>query len=160
MHRAVRNAACLVALLATGSAVAADDGPAARETHLLAEINRVRADHGLAALSRDARLARAARAHARDMARNDFLDHAGSDGSRLADRVTRTGYPWTAIAENVAAGQPGAMRAVREWMASPCHLGNILEPEMRHAGAGHAFVDGDRPRYRHYWTVVFGRTRR
>src|SRR5512139_343421 len=50
----------------------------------------------------------AAAAHARDVAAHGHLTHEGSDDSTPADRVTRAGYAWRAVGENVAAGQYSA----------------------------------------------------
>ncbi|MFX5777110.1 CAP domain-containing protein, partial [Acinetobacter baumannii] len=39
-----------------------------------------------------ASLERAAQEHSEDMARHDYMDHTGRDGSTPAQRVTRSGY--------------------------------------------------------------------
>lgn len=112
---------------------------------------------GLRALEPDARLQRAAQRHASDMARRDFMAHEGSDGSLPHERVTRSGYRWTTVAENVAAGYPDPPSVVAGWMASPGHRENLLDPEARHVGVGYAYRTDTR--LHHYWVTVFGDTR-
>ena len=116
-----------------------------REVFELTNIER--RNHGLSPLIWDNQLAAAARAHTLDMARGGFLSHSGSDGSNLGDRVTRHGFDWSRIGENVAAGQRSPQQVIQSWMNSPGHRQNILSPNFTHFGAG--FLDN-------YWTQVFG----
>jgi uncharacterized protein YkwD len=86
------------------------------------------------------------------MAAMGTMTHVGSDGSILADRLTRSGYlpgsgTW-AIGENVARGYTSVSGVVSAWMASPSHRTNILNPKFVHAGLG---------RSGSYWTNDFGR---
>lgn len=61
-------------------------------------------------------------------------------------------YEYTALAENVASGQPTFEHAIIDWMNSPGHRANILNPAYTHAGGGVARgSDG-----RLYWCVIFG----
>jgi uncharacterized protein YkwD len=102
---------------------------------------------------------RAAQRHTEDMARNNRLDHQGSDGSKLADRAKRAGYAYARVAENLAAGYATAAQAVKSWLDSPPHRRNLLDPEIRDAGIGYVFRDTEAgaKAYRHYWTANFGR---
>jgi uncharacterized protein YkwD len=68
-----------LALILPATAAAA---PTAKETSLLREMNRVRAQHGLGALRFDAHLQRAARAHSREMIVANSFSH-GAFGSRM-----------------------------------------------------------------------------
>lgn len=90
----------------------------------------------------DARLAAAASAHAQDMARNGFVRHEGSDGSSPGERVSRAGYRWRSIAENVAGGQTTARQVVQEWLRSPVHCAALMRPELTEMGVAYA-VDPD-----------------
>jgi len=67
-------------------------------------------------------------AHAADMARYSYFSHSGRDGSHVAERASHAGYPWRAIAENIAAGQMQADAAVQGWLNSPGHCANIMSP--------------------------------
>lgn len=46
-------------------------------------------------------LTQSARAHSQDMFTNRFQGHTGSDGSTISTRITKTGYAWKTIGENV-----------------------------------------------------------
>ena len=91
---------------------------------------------GAAPLAADKKLKKAARAHARDMATNEFFAHAGSDGSSVADRAARYLAQCGAwgIAENIAAGYANPKLAFEGWMESPGHCRNIMNPDLEALG--------------------------
>ncbi len=131
---------------------------------VLARVNQARAQarrcgsqsFGAAApLALNALLGRAAAAHAGSMARHGYLDHQGRDGSTPADRVSRTGYPWRSVGENIAAGQTTADQVVSGWLASPEHCANIMEPRFTEMGVAYAVNAGSEGGI--YWAQVFGR---
>ncbi len=99
----------------------------------------------------------AAAAHARDMAARGSIGHTGSDGSEAAERVTRAGYAWRAVGENVAAGQTSPETVVAEWLDSPSHCTNIMASQFTEMGV--AFALGTRSRAGVYWTQVFAAPR-
>ncbi|HET7044229.1 MAG TPA: CAP domain-containing protein [Gaiellaceae bacterium] len=102
------------------------------ESSLLAQINRVRAAHGLRPLRYDARLARAARAHTQDMARKDYFAH-GAFGSRMV----RFHVEGPFVGENLAwgSGSYGTPRGiVTAWLHSPEHRRNLLHAGFRRVG--------------------------
>jgi len=103
-------------------------------------------------LKQDGALERAALAHALDMAAQDYLDHKGSDGSMPADRATRAGYTWNAVAENVAAGQTTAEEVVNTWLASPGHCANLMNP--RYSDMGVAYAVNPASEKGIYWAQV------
>lgn len=125
---------------------------------VLKHVNQHRAMNGATPLAMNARLSDAAQKHSEDMARRDFLDHRSPDGRALQDRVASVGYPWRAIAENLAAGMSSPESTVQSWMTSPGHRDNMLSRDYLEAGIGYAVPEegGKRPRYSHYWVVVFG----
>ena len=106
-----------------------------------------------ALLTASAPLQRAALAHARDMALSSFLDHRGSDGSSPSDRVSRAGYEWQAVAENVAAGSTTAEDVVAGWLASPGHCANLMNS--RYSATGVAVVVEQESEKGAYWVQVF-----
>ena len=91
-------------------------------------LNAERATRGIAPLRWDARLARAARRHSRDLVARHYFDHVSLGGRGLRSRVARTGWthrrtPWR-LAENLAwgsgsLGTPAAI--VQTWLNSPHH---------------------------------------
>lgn len=102
-------------------------------------------------------LERAALAHSRDLAAHGPLSHRGSDGSGPADRVTREGYVWSTVAENVASGAMTAEEVVTGWLASPAHCENIMNP--RFTDIGVAFALAPRQRGGIFWAQVFATPR-
>ncbi|KAF4028786.1 Cysteine-rich secretory protein family [Phytophthora infestans] len=88
----------------------------------------------------------AAQRHSDDMAIKDYMAHDGSDGSSMSERITQAGYVWSAVAENVAAGQ-NVDAVMVAWINSPEHLENIMGEYTMFAPEG---------TYQHYWTQDFG----
>ncbi len=107
------------------------------------------------ALSLNATLARAAQAHAKDMAAHRKMSHTGSDGSSPDERVTRVGYAWKSVGENVAMGQLSAKEVVDGWLSSPHHCENIMDPDFIHMGVAYAAVGKHETGI--YWAQVFGK---
>lgn len=106
-------------------------------------------------LALDAQLTQAAAVHAHSMARFGYLEHEGRDGSSPADRASRAGYRWRSIGENLAMGQTTPERVVQEWLRSPEHCANIMEP--RFAEMGVAFAVNAASEGGIYWAQTFGR---
>jgi uncharacterized protein YkwD len=116
-----------------------------------------RAFEAAPALSWNARLARSALAHSRDMAARNYFSHQGKDGSLADGRATRDGYKWRAIGENIAAGEGSAQQVVAGWLASPSHCFNIMNPDFTEMGAAYAVNPQSDAAI--YWTQVFGTPR-
>lgn len=112
-------------------------------------LNQIRADNGRPPLAISPKLARAADAHARDMAAKNRFSHQGSDGSTLGKRAKRQGYRFCHVAENIAMGQRDLRAAMVAWMNSPGHRKNILSREPTQFGL--AKSAGNR------WVMVLGR---
>jgi len=106
-----------------------------------------------APLSASPKLNDAAADHARDMARKNYFEHRGSDGSQPKDRVIRAGYQPRLSGENIAFGPESAEEAVAGWLASPGHCANIMDSRFQHIGIGLAT---GRKRGRIYWVQSFG----
>lgn len=102
-------------------------------------------------------LDQAALVHAKDMAQHSLFSHIGSDDSRVADRVTRVGYLWRNVGENIAAGAPDVETVVQGWLDSPGHCANIMGAQFKEMGI--AYVVAPKSKADIYWTQVFG-TRR
>ncbi|KAF4031209.1 Cysteine-rich secretory protein family [Phytophthora infestans] len=81
---------------------------------------------GLSPLCLNKKLHTAAQRHSDDMAIKDYMAHDGSDGSSMSERITQAGYVWSAVAENVAAGQVNVDAVMVAWINSPEHLENIM----------------------------------
>lgn len=106
-------------------------------------------------LQLSAMLNRAALLHTQDMSNENFFEHQGSDGSKVADRVSRIGYRWRGVGENIATGAPDAEAVVKGWIASPGHCGNIMGAQFTEMGI--AYVVNRNSNAGIYWTQVFAR---
>ncbi|MBK0392038.1 CAP domain-containing protein [Ramlibacter algicola] len=107
------------------------------------------------ALRLDPALGRAALVHAQAMAQGNFLAHEGRDGSTPAERATKAGYDWRSVGENVASGQTTPERVVQDWLESPEHCANIMDPGYMHMGVAFAVDRGSEGGI--YWAQEFGR---
>ena len=138
------------------------------EQQVLDLTNEQRQQNGCAiALVRSPQLEAAASAHSQDMALRDLFSHTGSDGSTMLSRIAATGYSYSQLAENVAAGYASAEDTVAGWMKSPGHRANILNCNLRELGVGYYAQLDDQSNvvldngqvggpYRYYWTQDFG----
>jgi uncharacterized protein YkwD len=75
----------------------------------------------------------------------------------MESRIQETGYAFSAIAENVAGGQPTPESVIQTWLNSSGHRRNMLNPEYTEIGIGYATNSSSQ--YTHYWTQVFGTPR-
>jgi uncharacterized protein YkwD len=108
-----------------------------------------------AALTWNARLARAAYGHSRDMADNSYFSHDSLDGRSMADRINATGYAWSTIGENIAAGYGSVQSTVNGWVASEGHCANLMNPRFTEFAL--ACARNEASQYRTYWTQNLGR---
>ena len=101
----------MVGVAAPASATPADS--------LYSLVNQERAAKGLPALARNASIEAVAVNWANQMAASGTMQHNPNYSSQLPGG-------WTAVAENVAQGQPTAAEMNADWMNSPGHRANIL----------------------------------
>ena len=137
------------------------------QTSVLVRINQYRAAGAscrsagsfapAAPLAWNSLLAQAAAGHSQDMAANNYFSHTGRNGSSMVDRVNATGYAWSNLAENIAAGYPSVTAVVDGWMASDGHCKNLMNPQLQHVGL--ACVASSTSTYRTYWTMDAARPR-
>jgi len=113
-------------------------------TSTLCLINRMREQRDIPPLAYNSALRRSATAHSVSMVSSGSLSHYGPAGSTLISRIARSGYLSRVsryrLAENIGAGtgrrfgSPFAI--VSEWMHSPGHRANILDPALHDFGVG------------------------
>jgi uncharacterized protein YkwD len=156
----MRRIACIATVLfvaAVSDAAAEQVSPAASnaaaERGIRDCVNRNRRTAGLAPLAASRVLSKAARLHARDMARLHFFDHVDPRGRGPEDRVAifDRAYRYVLIGENIAAGYPDAAAACEGWMHSTGHRANILARDYTALGTG--FARGGE--YGRYYVQVF-----
>lgn len=123
---------------------------------LLAAVNRERAARNLPAVRRNAALDSAAEGHARDMLAREYYGHESPEGTNAYRRSLQAGYNPARVGENIAHGQTSIEEVMEDWMKSPVHRENILNPFFTEAGFGIAI--GRMPSgYQVLWVQVFGR---
>lgn len=127
---------------------------AAWRLEILDLVNAERAAEGLNPVTWNSTLAEQADTYACEMVHYRFFDHVNPvTGSTLRDRAGQFGYDYLMIGENLAAGQRTPQQAMTDWMDSPGHRANILEPEFTELGVG-IRLGGE---YGYYWVQEFGR---
>lgn len=90
-------------------------------------------------------LALVAKKHSEDMFANNKLNHTGTDGSHVNDRIEAAGYVWGNYAENLLKGGATEEEAVKAWRESTAHCENLMDPKITEIGVGTAGP---------YWTMV------
>ncbi len=100
----------------------------------------------------NAKLAAAALAHSRDMAKQDYFSHVAPEGGEVGDRASRQSYAWRRIGENIANEQGSPQRVVAGWLASPNHCANIMNADFVEMGA--AYAVNHKSEGTIYWTQV------
>jgi uncharacterized protein YkwD len=106
---------------------------------LVAEVNAVRAAHGLATLDVAAGLMSAARAHSVEMGVDGYFAHESANGAAFWLRIQRfyppAGGEWS-VGENLLWSSPGidVKGALAAWLESPEHRANLLAPRWRQLG--------------------------
>ncbi|MET9652929.1 CAP domain-containing protein [Streptomyces sp. NPDC006460] len=129
-------------------------GPADYVEQVVALANEEREKAGCRPLRAERRLRSSAQAHADDMAARDYYDHESPEGRDAGDRISRTGYAWSAWGENIHRGPKSAVRVMEDWMDSDAHRHNILNCSFTEIGVGVALT-ANGP----WWVQNFGARR-
>ncbi len=146
-------AACGGATTSSNSSGAASTAAQPANTASFASmINAVRAENGVAPVTRSSKLDRAAQRHAEDMLNNGFFSHTGSNGSTAGQRATAAGYRWSTVAENIAADYATKEEALQSWVNSPGHQANNISPNVTNFGFGSAGTGRNKT-----WVLMFAR---
>ncbi|BDP42007.1 hypothetical protein DAETH_19760 [Deinococcus aetherius] len=150
----------------TGTPSANDAGDQTKSTEealILRQVNEVRAqprtcgDQHFAAttpVTWNGYLAKAARAHAADMATRGYFDHRNPDGLEVEDRAEAAGYTgWQFVGENLAAGYDSE-HVMKAWLDSPSHCRTLMDPRFKELGVG--YVNDPASPKGTYWVQDFG----
>lgn len=95
--------------------------------------NQARAQAGAAPLNWDPALAQSALAHCARMAAEGPIAHRYNNELDVAERAAEAGAHFGLIEENIAIG-PDAAAIHAEWMRSPGHRDNLLNPQVDRVG--------------------------
>jgi uncharacterized protein YkwD len=123
------------ALMCSVQAPGAGAQASGAEQALFEAANRERVAMHLRPLRWDNTLAQAARQHSQRMAQLNKLSHQLPGEEELGRRLVRAGARFSAAAENVALG-PSAIGLHTQWMNSPPHRENLLDPDLDSIGIG------------------------
>ncbi len=134
---------CAVALPLTALAQdAAQRLPNVAEQYLLVMANQERSQRDIQPLAWDEHLAAAAMQHAQRMAQENAISHQFPGEAALESRTSTAGARFSLVAENVAiAPTPQVLHT--EWMHSPGHRANLLEPHENAVGIAVIFSNGE-----------------
>lgn len=141
-----------------GTSIASQVGNCAYTTNdgyvqtLIELINQARAGVGRRALTVNQQLMKAAQGHSLDMACNDSLEHSGSDGTWVGDRLSQAGYPHSYYLEVIAIGLP--QDAMNQWRNDKSHWEAVINSRVTEIGVGYVFSRFSS--YGGYWTVNMG----
>lgn len=129
-------------------------------TEMLDRVNSVRDAAGLPPLRRSAELDRAAQEHALDLlARGDY-SHESLERATPGDRAVAAGYPTRLVGENLHEDRYTVDQTLGDWLRSPGHRRNLLDPGCTDLGLGLALGEGyglDTNAYRVVWVQELGR---
>jgi uncharacterized protein YkwD len=116
-------------------------------------------DHPAApAMTWHAQPEQAALGHAQYLQQNNLFSHTGANGTSVGQRLTATGYAWSTVGENIAAGYPDVASVMNGWIDSPGHCANLMNGNFTHLGV--VLVPGTSSNtYRTYWAMVLARPR-
>lgn len=121
---------------------------------ILRLVNQERQARGLGAVAWNQTLEDEATEYACEMVHYGFFGHVNpATSSTLTTRAASVGYDFWIIGENLAGGQRTPAEAMADWMNSPCHRENILNPAFTELGVS-VRSGGD---YGLYWVQEFGR---
>ena len=140
----VANAAPVVAVSS-----GAEDS--AFEQRVVDLVNAERAAYGLAPLTYNAQLDAAAEGHNSVQVQTRTMAHINIGDGDPGSRIRAAGF-MGAWGENVAVGQSSPEQVVREWMNSPTHRANILNPNFHQIGVSFAQTSDGYS----FWTQSFG----
>ena len=119
----------------------------AAEVHRLTNVERE--NNGLPGLTQNGALSATGAARARECVIS--FSHTRPDGSSCFTAFTENGVSYIRAAENIAYGQTTPAAVVADWMNSPGHRANILDPDLGTLGVGVELGANGRL----YWAQVF-----
>ena len=116
-------------------------------------VNEIRAEAGVAPLTLDTTLCKAASMRALEMDYSNEVSHTRPNGKDCFSVLEFYGISFGTCGENIAAGQTSASSVVKGWKNSPGHYENMVNPSYTKLGVGYSASGvGD---YGYYWCQLF-----
>lgn len=109
--------------------------PVGRAT-LLAALNKVRADNGVAPVTQNSLLDTSATLKAKHMVKEDYWSHNAPDGTTPWHWFGEAGYYYADAGENLARCFTTTENAINAWVKSPTHFALMIDPVYKEAGFG------------------------
>lgn len=131
--------ACNTTTAPQTSAIQVSSATPSTSSGFAADLNAFRASQGLGTVRSNATLARAAQAHADDMASRGYFSHespGGPNGDTFVERAQSAGCAMQSGAENIADGQTSESQVLVAWQNSPGHRRNMLVRSYTQYGLG------------------------
>jgi uncharacterized YkwD family protein/spore coat assembly protein SafA len=122
-----------------------------QEDEVIRLVNVQRARAGLHQLTANWQLSRVARYKSQDMANNGYFSHYSPTYGSPFKMMESFGLRFSAAGENIAYGQTTPAQVMNDWMNSPGHRSNILNPTYTQIGVGLAKNKNGVC----YWTQMF-----
>ena len=145
----IANRSILLAfiLCAFAAPILAADAPPdpAIAARLLALVNQVRGNAGLAAVQLNPALGAVAQSLANDLARRGALSHQDSAGAGIDARFLQGGYRYSIAAELVAGAHATPEEVMADWMANPSNRDELLMADLEDAGVGYVLAPSSDP---------------
>lgn len=109
---------------------------------LVTALNAQRTENGVAPLTVDPSLMTLAQARSADQVARHYFGHFTPDGKDIFDLLNAGGIPWTYAGENLAESQntDPVQAAVTNFLHSPEHRANMLNPDYGNVGVGAAIT--------------------
>ncbi len=127
------------------------DDVKALEQKVINLVNQQRANNGLPALKANWEVCRVARYKSQDMIDKRYFDHQSPTYGSPFNMMENFGIRFSAAGENIAYGQETPADVMNNWMNSPGHRSNILNPTYNQIGVGVAKASNGTC----YWTQMF-----
>lgn len=116
-------------------------------------VNEERLQRSLHPLTTNATLTRLSSDYACEMIEGNYFEHTDPvTGSTVGSRALQANYYFKKVGENLAGGFTSPEETMTQWMDSPGHRANILDPDFIEMGAS-VRTGGS---YRWYWVQEFG----
>lgn len=116
-------------------------------------VNEIRAEAGVAPMTLDTTLCKAASMRALEMDYDNEMSHTRPNGEDCWTVLDFYKASYTTCGENIAAGQTTPAQVVNDWKNSPGHYKNMINASFTKLGVGYSAMGiGD---YGHYWCQLF-----
>lgn len=126
----------------------------AYRNEVLRLVNIERAKEGLSELTMaSVNLTAAAQRRANELAVKYDPNHLRPDGRKCFTVLPEYNVKYMCVGENIARGQSSPAEVVNDWMNSPGHRANILNPNFHKIGIGYFY--NAKAAYSHFWVQMF-----